>query len=151
MSHDQQYYNEEVVPVKEPVENNFTKVNQKIQKAWFNIPLCWRFAIIVVLVVLVIAIIGRLASSTAERHPKVVVEAAKDLIANAVNNADMAKQDTNTAVCLMHVNQALTSLQVLKRIVSENFMERISGVKLNELESRLGRQQSQCLDKLKHK
>ena len=99
------------------------------------------------MVLAVIAIISLLSrwSDADKQYSKPFIRKIKSFIEQATRWNAMATQDTNSILQLIHCNYALAYAQVVKNVASDQDIETITGVDINELVYYLEECQSYCI------
>lgn len=82
--------------------------------------------------------------STLSRPPALPLE-VQELVHSAAQYHEMAKQDADPAIALQHSTQALVTLQLARRLASDDTLMHACHVKPKELESILLSTQAACI------
>jgi hypothetical protein len=96
-----------------------------------KIPEHWRYAMIVVLIVLVIALLAKWMGGS-RRYSAEFLRQIKHLLNDASRMQAMSEQDSNPSVALMHANYALAYANAVRLLLPDDEIRRISGIHMGE-------------------
>lgn len=85
--------------------------------------------------------------STLSRPPALPVE-VQELVHSAAQFHEMAKQDSDPAIALQHSTQALVTLQLARRLASDDTLMHACHVRPKELEAILLSTQAACIGRV---
>lgn len=132
----------------EIIKNWGKNVKTKCKSSWNNCPMGLKVFCIVLLLVILVCVLFRVIFKHRESHNKETIRAIQDLCLNAQKWANTAKQDDNIVLQLMHLNYSLAHMNVVRRLATDEYIEKIAHVKSLPLISKLEQQQKQTLDQL---
>lgn len=112
-----------------------------------KIPEHWRYALIVVLIVLVIALLAKWMGGS-RRYSSEFLRQVKHLINDASRMQSMSEQDSNPAVALMHANYALAYANAIRLLLPDDEIRRVSGIHMGEFVVVLTQNQQECFQRL---
>jgi len=106
------------------------------------------YAIGIVVVVLVLAVVGKWLASETRSYPERVVTQTRKLVQHASQQALAAVQDDNPLMSLMHINTAIAYVAAARRMMSAGDLARVTGVDIDELSRMLDDRQLQVMQRL---
>ena len=91
-----------------------------------------------------------LASAVFSRPADIQID-VKDLVQQSAQLAEVARQDSDRAIALQHITQAVTLLSVARKLASDASLLQSTGVRVPELEAILTDVQASCIAKLERR
>jgi hypothetical protein len=107
-----------------------------------------KWAAVAVAVVVILALVARLAGAGARRYSPRFVHDVRSLVRNAAQWSTTAAQDSNPLLALLHANTALSYAHVARRLVPAGDAERVADVNLDELVQVLEEQQMEAMRRI---
>ena len=115
---------------------------------WVNsIPESWRYGIIVLMVILIIALLAKWVSSR-QSYSNDMVRQIKHVLSEAARWQAMCQQDQNVAMALMHANYAVAYVNVVRQLMTDENIRNSAGVNMQEFVMQLHETQQRCLQAL---
>jgi hypothetical protein len=107
-----------------------------------------KYAIGVVVVILVLSFIAKFSENEAKKYSPRFIKHIKNLVKYAAQWSTVAKQDENPLIALMHVNTALSYAYIARRLVPSKEVAKIANVNLDELIYVLEEEQMEAMQKI---
>lgn len=112
--------------------------------------LSWRVAIILLLGVIIFVLIHKWLDRDNRKYSSAFIHDIQSLVEHASQWNALSKQDTNPMVRLMHCNYAKCCADVIKRLVSQQDLDRITGIKFHEFCIVLEEEQNKAIQQIVH-
>lgn len=112
------------------------------------IPESWRYGLIVLLVVVVLVVFAKWASSMHSNSPMNHPEKLKHVLKEATRWQSVSQQDQNAAYAFMHANYAVAYANVVRLLLTDADIRSITGLNMQDLAMELDSTQQQCLQAL---
>lgn len=106
------------------------------------------YGVLVVLGVLVVALLSKWSGGSATRFPPKFTRDVKSLVTEAARWSAVAEQDTNAMLRVLHATYAVAYLNAARTFADDKDLERISGVRVPELQAQMQTQQQDAIQKV---
>lgn len=117
------------------------------QTAWSTIPQI-KWALIVTGIVILVAGMSKWSGHNGPRYSRGFMQQVENLVNQATKWHLTAKQDQNPMVAMMHADFALAYITAARKLLPDHDIERITSVKVAELQTFLESDQQQAMERI---
>jgi hypothetical protein len=107
-----------------------------------------RIALIVAAIAVIFIVVSKFSQWRRGVLPPRTVKKMRTLVKQAAHYASLSEQDTNPSYSLLHANTALNYFTVAQMLISENELQKLSGINTEQMKSHLLWLQEAALAKL---